>query len=101
MDKPSEIVLKLIEESPLFSIQDLLEVLDPESIYKLMVNYGGNTIFIPKIDKILAMERKEKIKKDFYSGTPIQKLAKKYGMTSRYIRTIVTEEKDDTRQKQH
>lgn len=89
MDKPSDIVLKLIEDSQLISIQDLLEVLDPESIYKLMVAYGGNTIFIPKVDKILAMERKEKIKRDFYSGLPLNHLTKKYGLSARYIRTII------------
>ena len=47
MDKPKENILKLIEESPLLSIQDLLEVLDPESIYNLMKTYGGDTLFIP------------------------------------------------------
>ena len=47
MNKPSENILKLIEKSPQISVQDLLECLDPESIYKLMMTYGGETIFVP------------------------------------------------------
>lgn len=89
MNKPSDTVLKLIEESPLTSIQSLLEALDAENVYKLMSVYGGDTIFIPKIDKILAVARNENIKKDFYSGLSYSQLVAKYGLTNRHIRTIL------------
>lgn len=91
MDKPSETILKLIEKSPQLSVQDLLECLDPESIYKLMMTYGGETIFIPKIDKVLKMERNEKIKSDFNAGLSQRQLVKKYGITARYLRKLLTE----------
>lgn len=89
MEKPSNTVLKLIEESPLTSIQELLEAVDSENAYKLMKHFGGLTIFIPKIDKILALERNEKIKKDYSSGLSYTQLCKKYGLSSRYIKTII------------
>lgn len=91
MNKPSENILKLIEKSPQISVQDLLECLDPESIYKLMMTYGGETIFIPKIDKVLKMERNEKIKNDFNAGLSQRQLVKKYGITARYLRKLLTE----------
>lgn len=93
MDKPNENILKLIEESPLLSIQDLLEVLDPESIYNLMKTYGGDTLFIPKIDGILKMERNQKIIDDFNSGLSYKQLAKKYDVTTRHIRKLLEEKR--------
>lgn len=89
MDKPSDTVLKLIEESPLTSIQSLLEVLDVENVYKLMLAYGGDTIFIPKMDKILVAVRNENIKNDFYSGISYSNLVTKYGLTDRHIKNII------------
>ena len=86
MNKPSENILKLIEKSPQISVQDLLECLDPESIYKLMMTYGGETIFVPKIDKVLKMERN-----DFNAGLSQRQLVKKYGITARYLRKLLTE----------
>ena len=91
MNKPSENILKLIEKSPQISVQDLLECLDTESIYKLMMTYGGETIFVPKIDKVLKMERNEKIKNDFNAGLSQRQLVKKYGITARYLRKLLTE----------
>ena len=93
MNKPSENILKLIEKSPQISVQDLLEYLDPESIYKLMMTYGGETIFVPKIDKVLKMERNEKIKNDFNAGLSQRQLVKKYGITARYLRKLLTEKR--------
>lgn len=93
MDKPKENILKLIEESPLLSIQDLLEVLDPESIYNLMKTYGGDTLFIPKVDSILKMERNQKIINDFNSGLSCKQLAKKYDVTTRHIRKLLEEKR--------
>ena len=89
MEKPSDTVLKLIEESPLISIQSLLEVLDVENVYKLMSAYGGDTIFIPKMDKILIAVRNENIKNDFYSGISYSNLVNKYGLSDRQIKNIL------------
>ena len=91
MNKPSENILKLIEKSPQISVQDLLECLDPESIYKLMMTYGGETIFVPKIDKVIKIKKKEKIKNDFNAGLSQRQLVKKYGITARYLRKLLTE----------
>ena len=56
-----------------------------------MMTYGGETIFVPKIDKVLKMERNEKIKNDFNAGLSQRQLVKKYGITARYLRKLLTE----------
>jgi Mor family transcriptional regulator len=89
MDKPSENILKLIEESSLQSVRELLGVVDAETVYKLMCHFGGENIFIPKICKFEAVERNKKIREDFYSGLSHNQIAKKYGLSSRHIINII------------
>lgn len=95
MDKPSETMLKLIEESPSLSIQDLLEAVNAETVYYLMQHFGGLTIFIPKIDKLQASERNENIKKDYFSGLTYSQLCKKYGLSDRRLRSIINGGKNE------
>lgn len=90
MDNPNSRILKIIENSPSESIQLLLNVVDTKTVYHLIKAYGGDNIFIPKIDKLLKIERNEDIKEDYFQkGLSYKQLSQKYGLTERYIRTIL------------
>ena len=49
MKKPSEEDLEAVRCSNLETVQDLLTVVDAETVYKLLYYYSGLTLQIPKL----------------------------------------------------
>lgn len=90
MDKPSEEILQAIRDSKLYSIQELLLVIDETAIYKLVKEFGGCSISIPTLEHFLKPERNAKIRKDYNSGMKYNQLSQKYGLSCRQLRIIIT-----------
>lgn len=57
------------------------------AIYKLAEIVGGTTIYIPKPESLTRPVRDARIKKEF-TGYNHQELARKYGVTERWVRRI-------------
>lgn len=90
MDKPNDEILNAIRNSDLCSIQELLMVIDDISIYKLVKEFGGCSIFIPKLDNFIKPSRNAMIKEDYCNGMNYNQLSRKYGLSDRQLRAIVT-----------
>lgn len=89
MEKPSEQMAKIIQNSKIKSVQELLEVLSVEAVYNLLKTYGGAPICLPKFDSFLKIERNEKIRDEFYKGAKYKELARKYNLSTKQIHVII------------
>lgn len=69
----------------------LVELIGIENVVKLALKMGGTTVYLPKIDTLFRKVRDKKICASF-TGENYAKLAKKYGITERRVRTIVNRE---------
>ncbi len=70
--------------------QEVAELIGLDSYKKLMAEYGGMSIYIPKADRLERMERNDKIRSEF-DGYNFRELAIKYGLTEVSIRNIVSD----------
>ena len=76
--------------------QEVAELIGLENYKKLMAEYGGVSIYIPKADRLERMERNDKIRAEF-TGYNFRDLAVKYGLTEVSIRSIVSDKMREVR----
>ncbi len=76
--------------------RDVAGLIGLDNYKKLMAEYGGVSIYIPKVDRLERLERNDRIKAEF-DGYNFRELAVKYGLTEVSIRSIVSEEVRKTR----
>jgi len=69
--------------------RELAEVIGIEAYLSLVKIYGGMTIYIAKMDKLLNAKRDAEIVKRF-NGYNYKYLANEYRLTERMIREIIT-----------
>jgi len=67
--------------------KELAEIIGIENFIKLAKVLGGKTVYIPKADSFLRPARDINIKKE-YNGYNQAELAKKYGLTERWVMEI-------------
>lgn len=70
--------------------KDLAELVGIENMEKIYTQYKGFQISFPK--KLYHKDYVQEVVKEKYTGTNIQDLARKYGYTERWLRTIATEQ---------
>ena len=68
----------------------IAEAIGTENFYKLAEVVGGTTVYIPKPESITRPVRDARIKEEF-NGYNHPELAKKYGVTERWVRQICGE----------
>ena len=69
----------------------LYELVGMEQFLTIIDTAGGEFLYFPKRSTLERGLRREAIVRE-YNGANIRQLAKKYGLTERYIRTILQEE---------
>ena len=69
----------------------LYELVGMERFLTIIDTAGGEFLYFPKRATLERGLRREAIVRE-YNGANIRQLAKKYGLTERYIRTILQEE---------
>ena len=70
--------------------RDIAETIGMEPALKLVQARGGEGIYIPKADKVCRAARDRAIRSEF-NGANHRELARKYGLTVVWIRSIVGE----------
>ena len=65
----------------------IAEAIGTDNFYKLAEIVGGTTMYIPKPESLTRPVRDARIKKEF-TGYNHQELARKYGVTERWVRRI-------------
>ncbi|MBQ4578777.1 MAG: hypothetical protein IJA84_06935 [Clostridia bacterium] len=69
----------------------LYELVGMERFMTIIDTAGGEFLYFPKRTTLERGLRREAIVRE-YNGANIRQLAKKYGLTERYVRTILQEE---------
>ena len=69
----------------------LYELVGMERFMTIIDTAGGEFLYFPKRSTLERGLRREAIVRE-YNGANIRQLAKKYGLTERYVRTILQEE---------
>lgn len=70
----------------------LYELVGMEHFMTIIDTAGGEFLYFPKRSTLERGLRREAIVREFSGGTAIRQLARKYGLTERYIRAILQEE---------
>jgi len=79
-----ELTLGMIPEG---IYKDIAEAIGTDNFYRLTKVVGGATIYLPKPESILRPVRDARIKSEF-NGYNHPELAKKYGVTERWVRQL-------------
>lgn len=70
--------------------REIAETIGPENFVKLAELIGGATIYIPKPESLVRPVRDARIKEEFTGYNTIE-LARKYGVTERWVRQLCGE----------
>ena len=84
-----ELTIEMLQEG---IYKDIAEVIGIENFYKLTQVVGGATIYLPKPESVIRPVRDNHIKAEF-NGYNHPELAKKYGVTERWVRQLCGEGK--------
>lgn len=68
--------------------QQIARVIGIENVVKLGNEFGGESFYLPKLDVCLGIVRKRKIIEEFKGGNYVE-IARKYGVTSAWVRQII------------
>lgn len=83
-DLSRELTLDHIAEGP---YKQIAEAIGTGNFYKLTVLLGGATVYIPKPESLLRPVRDAHIKDEFNGYNHVE-LARKYGVTERWVRQL-------------
>lgn len=70
--------------------RELAETVGLEAYWKLVRIYGGCTVYVAK-EKTLTRDRRNRLIREEFNGGNTRRLARRYGLSQRYIRKIVGE----------
>lgn len=68
--------------------REVAQLIGVENLIRLSENYGGTTLYIPKVDDLLKNSRHAAILREF-DGTNIRYLARKYHVSERTVYRLV------------
>lgn len=86
-DLSEGLTLEMISEG---LYKDIAEAIGPANFVKLAEIVGGATIYIPKPESLVRPVRDARIKEEF-TGYNCIELARKYGVTERWVRQLCGE----------
>ncbi|GMQ61184.1 MULTISPECIES: Mor transcription activator family protein [Vallitalea] len=70
--------------------KELAEIIGLDNLLELCKIYGGDSIYVNKLDELLKVVRDRKIKKE-YNRYNLKEVAKKYNLTTKRIKQIVSD----------
>lgn len=80
-----------VEMLPTGVYQEIAREIGVENLLRLSKIVGGSTFYCPKLESLLKPARDQAIR-DEYNGYNQAELASKYGVTTRWVRSICGEE---------
>ncbi|MGN1114302.1 MAG: Mor transcription activator family protein [Oscillospiraceae bacterium] len=81
---------KIVYESLPPDQKDLCDCIGMDAYERIVTQYSGQSLYIPKIESVTRSSRDEKIRSDF-NGYNYKYLAMKYGLSERTIRMITSD----------
>lgn len=76
--------------------RELAELIGIETYRRLVRTYGGTSVYIPKAESLEKAVRDRQIKEEF-DGANYRELAKRYGLTEAWVRSITQERLEEIR----
>jgi Mor family transcriptional regulator len=77
----------------------LVELVGIEATRKILIEYGGRSIYIPKVDIFLGRQRNWRIVDEYEKGLYTQReLAEKWSLSQSQIQRIISETKEKRKQ---
>lgn len=86
-----EIIQKLTYDDLDHEQKELVDIIGLEAYRKLLQNYAGCSIYIPKTDALERRIRNEKICLEYQKTRSTKALSVKYGLTENQIRNIISD----------
>lgn len=77
--------------------RELADCIGMESYKNLIANYAGENITVRMPDKLTMKLRNELIRQDYIEGAGVRELSKKYHLSERTIRYLISEEQKKIR----
>lgn len=71
--------------------RELADVIGLDAFKKLVKNYGGTALYIPKMDTLERQQRNVRIRNEYYQGKSLKNLSLKYKLTETQIRSILND----------
>jgi Mor family transcriptional regulator len=68
---------------------DILSIIGADGAWKLVREYGGSQIYIPKVAIIFRPIRDNLLREEFDEGANYQDLARKYDLSVSHVRSIL------------
>lgn len=84
----NDIILNMLPETH----KQIVSVIGINAFIALCKDYGGATLYIPKIDNIERIIRDAQIKEDYKNGMSYKEMREKYKLSEAHIRRILDEE---------
>lgn len=92
-------LMELVDVSDLPEPYDkIAKVIGLDATKKLICEFHGEMLYLPKIDSVILPVRDKVIREEF-NGYNYEALARKYGLTSRWVRQIVSPIEEEIRSK--
>lgn len=85
--KKYDLSLLTIDDFP-EGLKDVVEIIGVEAAYKLSEKFGGQVLYLPKIDSLIKRLRDESIKQDYKNGVSFNQLCQDYNLSFSQVRAI-------------
>jgi Mor family transcriptional regulator len=72
--------------------RDFVRLIGLEATVRLLSEYGGDYVYMPTLQGLKAAKRRIEILKEF-DGTNAEELARKHGVTVRYVQILARDKK--------
>lgn len=67
----------------------IVDIVGLDAAKRIVEIFGGESVYVPKAESLIRWVRDRRIREEFAAGAGYLDLAKKYNLTSRYVRGIV------------
>jgi Mor family transcriptional regulator len=95
-DRSVSEILEMLDSD---EVRDLVEVIGEKPALALVLAFGGQSVYVPKLDAALRSARNERIREEF-NGANVGDLARRYNLTESRVYGIVYKRGDDDRPEQ-
>ncbi len=69
--------------------RDIAETIGMDAYRRLISGYSGTTVYVALQDSVTSAARNREIFSDFNAGASFKKVARKFGLSERYVREII------------
>jgi len=85
----------MTEKDYMLRFYEMVRCIGKDAAIKLHKEFGGRTIYIPKLNSLIRDNRNEEIYRRFIEGEPMQDIARDNDITMYMVQKIIRNKRDD------